>query len=312
MNMTPRQIGLLCGTCSSLCYGTLLFLIHSLADSVSPQEIAGIRALTTILLLLPIVIRHKWALFGKGALTLWTFSTLAAISVFCFTWNLQHTTVGLANTFFNIAPLLILAVGVLSRRERLEWRKASAVFLVVLASLLFWHGSRGHSAWIVWGVGIGGTCAASIAYVMLKFLPAKWSALDKSWSAGVAVLPVVWCFNQSPWVVPDGAGFWRLVGLCLLGLFASGLENLSFQYLDLATATAFIPSSIIWGVLLDMKHHNFPPLQGFGGCLLYFVAVVTLIGHSPRRSETGAWRIPDCQPPPPPHVSQHRSIIEVR
>jgi drug/metabolite transporter (DMT)-like permease len=287
--------GLICGALSSPCYGTLLFLIHALAESVSSQEIAGIRAFTTILLLLPIVARHKGTLFGKKALTLWVFSIVAAISVFCFTWNLQHTTVGLANTLFNIAPFCILMLGVMSRRERIEWRSSGSVVLVVLASILFWHGSRTEAGWLVWSVGLGGMCAASIAYIMLKTLPARWSALDKSWAASVAVIPVVWCFNQSPWVIPSRDACWKLVGLCILGVIANVLENMSFQYLDLATATAFIPSSIIWGVLLDMKHHNFPPWQGFGGCLLYLVAIVTLIGYRPQSDEMKELRVPAPQ-----------------
>jgi drug/metabolite transporter (DMT)-like permease len=293
--MSRWRRGVICGALSSLCYGTLLFLIHALAESVSSQEIAGIRAFTTILLLLPIVARHKGTLFGKKALTLWVFSIVAAISVFCFTWNLQHTTVGLANTLFNIAPFCILMLGVISRRERIEWRRGGSVVLVVLASILFWHGSRTEAGWLIWSVGLGGMCAASIAYMMLKTLPARWSALDKSWAASVAVIPVVWCFNQSPWLIPSRDACWKLVGLCILGVIANALENMSFQYLDLATATAFIPSSIIWGVLLDMKHRNFPPWQGFGGCLLYLVAIVTLISYRPQSDEMKELREPGPQ-----------------
>jgi drug/metabolite transporter (DMT)-like permease len=293
MGISRWRMGLIYGTFSSLCYGTLLFLIHALAESVTSQEIAGMRAFTTILLLLPIVARHKGTLFGKKAVTLWVFSIVAAISVFCFTWNLQHTTVGLANTLFNIAPFCILMLGVMSRRERIEWRRSGSVVLVVLASILFWHGSRTEAGWLIWGVGLGGMCAASIAYIMLKTLPAQWSALDKSWSASVAVLPVVWCFNQSPWLIPSRDACWKLAGLCILGVVASALENMSFQYLDLATATAFIPSSIIWGVLLDMKQHNFPPWQGFGGCLLYLVAIATLISYRPQSDEVRGFRVVD-------------------
>jgi hypothetical protein len=55
----------------------------------------------------------------------------------------------------------------------------------------------------------------------------------------------------------------------------------------LSTATALLPSAIIWGVLLDMKHGHFPKWQGYGGCLLYLVAVIGLIVSRPEGDSFG-------------------------
>lgn len=280
-HLTRWQIGLVCGVISSVCYGVMLFLVHAVADRIPPQEVAALRALCTVAILLPTIARHGLHLFGEKASFLWVRSLIAAISVFCFTWNLQHTTVGFANTLFNFAPLLIVILGIFSHKERLQWSRVSAIALVVLASVLFWHGSRTETNWTIWVVGLGGMCAASLAYFMLKALPASWTALDRSWCSSIAIFPVVMCFKGNPWINPVVPVRWELIVVCILGLAADAFENLAFQNLDLSTATALIPSAIIWGVLLDMKHHNFPPLQGFGGCLLYLLAVLSLILSRP-------------------------------
>ena len=84
-------------------------------------------------------------------------------------------------------------------------------------------------------------------------------------------------FKRGPWIVPTGHAGWVLVVICVLGLLGNALAYASFQYLELSIATAFVPSSIIWGVLLDMTEHHFPAVEGVSGCLLYLFATLSLI-----------------------------------
>jgi drug/metabolite transporter (DMT)-like permease len=72
-----------------------------------------------------------------------------------------------------------------------------------------------------------------------------------------------------------------LGGICALSVVGNALANVSFLHLELSTATALIPSAIIWGVLLDMIQDKFPAVQGIAGCLLYLVATIRLAKRPP-------------------------------
>jgi drug/metabolite transporter (DMT)-like permease len=119
-------------------------------------------------------------------------------------------------------------------------------------------------------------CAAAVAYSLLKTLPTFWSPFDITWCLNLATLPVALLFKHEPWIVPVGKVGLFLGAICGLSLIGNALANLSFRHLELSTATALVPSFIIWGVLLDIGEHKFPAIQGIAGCLLYLAATIRL------------------------------------
>jgi drug/metabolite transporter (DMT)-like permease len=247
-----------------------------MAGQASASEITFLRALCAIVVLLPFVAHHGFVLFSKKSVLLWVRSILGALSVLCLVWNLQQTTVGFANTLFNIAPIFVVLLGAMWQQEKLSAARFTNIVLVVIASSLFWHGSRPEVRTINWVVGLGGMCAAAIAYALLKSLPTRWGALDVTWCLNLATLPVALLFKDGPWYLPSGRTGLLLGAICALSVIGNALANLSFRYLELSTATALIPSAIIWGVVLDMTAHTFPAIQGIAGCVLYLVATIRL------------------------------------
>ncbi|MGB8723209.1 MAG: DMT family transporter [Terriglobales bacterium] len=276
-----RRFGLLSGIVSGACYGGMVFLIHITAGGAPASEITFLRALCAVVVLLPFIARHGRMWFERSSLLLWTRSVVGAVSVLCLTWNLQHTTVGFANTLFNLAPIFVVPLGAMWGQEKLTLSRFVNIVLVVLASTLFWHGSRPEVNAVIWTVGLGGMCAAAIAYSLLKSLPSAWSPLDITWCLNLATLPVALLFKNGPWILPLGKIGILLGGICALSLVGNALANVSFQHLELSTATALIPSAIIWGVLLDMIQDKFPAVQGIAGCLLYLVATIQLAMRAP-------------------------------
>lgn len=278
---SARILGLLSGAISGACYGGMVFLIHMTAGRAPASEITLLRAVCAVAVLFPFVIRHGRLWLRRDSLLLWTRSVIGALSVLCLAWNLQHTSVGFANTLFNLAPILVVVLGALAGQEKLRLGRFLNVVLVVVASAVFWHGSRAEVSLLVWVVGLGGMCAASIAYAMLKSLPSVWNPFDITWCLNLATIPVALAFKHGPWILPARAIGLLLVAICLLSLIGNALANLSFRYLELSTATALIPSAIIWGVLLDMGSHAFPAVQGVVGCILYVAATVMLAAKPP-------------------------------
>lgn len=273
-----RYLGLLSGIVSGACYGVMVFAIHMAAGKVSAPEITLLRAVSAALVLLPWALQHGSLWLSKRAAGLWTRSIIGSVSVLCLAWNLQHTSVGFANTLFNLAPILVIVLGGLLGYERLQWNRVLNVALVVLASAIFWHGSRVTASFLVWAVGLVGMCAAAVAYAILKGLPAAWRPWDITWCLNLATIPVALAFcRKDSLVVPGRDGVWLLIAIYGLSLIGNALANLSFRYLELSTASALIPSAIVWGVLLDMcSQHHYPALEGVLGCLLYVGATLGL------------------------------------
>jgi drug/metabolite transporter (DMT)-like permease len=271
-----RPLGFFCGIVSGICYGIMSFLVHLASGQLPASEIVLVRACCAILVLFPFIVRHRSEWLSRDSTLLWIRSVLGALSVFCFAWNLQHTTVGLANTLFNLAPIAVIVIAAIAKREQLQMSRVFSIVLVVLASALFWHGARSEVSPMVWVVGLLGMCAASVAYAMLRSLPSAWNTLDITWSLNLATLPVALLFKQGPWVVPMDSVALTLAAICILSLAGSALATLSFRYMESSTASALIPSAIVWGVLLDLSEHDHPKAQAIAGCFLYVIAIARL------------------------------------
>ena len=274
---SPRRcLGLLAGIVSGAFCGGMIYTIHLTAGQIPAAQVTFMRAFSAAVLLLPYILRHGRAWFAPTSSLLWLRSAIGSISVLCLVWNLQHTSVGFASTLLNLAPILVVLIGAFLGVERFKLGRFLNIILVVAASILFWHGSRTQAPAMVWMVGLGGMSAAAVAYAMVKILPSVWSPLDMTWCLSLAELPVTLFFKRGPWIFPTGKALWMLAAICALSLISNALTNFSFRHLELSTATALVPSCIIWGVLLDMWQGQFPLLQGVLGCLLYLFAIISL------------------------------------
>jgi drug/metabolite transporter (DMT)-like permease len=131
------------------------------------------------------------------------------------------------------------------------------------------------SLWVLDALG------SEVAYALTKGLPSLWNALDITWSLNIATLPVALLFKHGPWILPIGKVTLSLSAICVLSLAGNALLNLSFEYIELSTASALIPSAIIWGVFLDLGEHQHPAVQGIAGCVLYLLAIVHLVMNRP-------------------------------
>ena len=129
-----RQIGLLSGILSGALYGGTFFLIHIAAGMAPASEITFLRAICAVICLLPFVLRHGRQWLGRSSHLLWIRSLVGALSVLCLAWNLQHTSVGFANTLFNLAPLFVVLLGALLSQETLRLGRFVNIILVVIAS----------------------------------------------------------------------------------------------------------------------------------------------------------------------------------
>ena len=275
----------------------MAFAVHITPLDIPASEITFFRAACSVLILLPFASRHKSQWLEKSSIILWVRSLIGSISVLCFAWNLQHTSVGLANTLFNLAPIAVVLIGAAASLESVSLGRFFQVALVVVASAIFWHGSRQQAGALIWTVGIVGMIAAGSAYTMLKLLPSSWSATDITWCLNVALLPVALILKNGSWNIPDARSAVLLASICILSVASNTLANISFRHIELSTAAALVPSSIIWGVGMDVFAHRYPRLEGIAGCVLYGVAMSLMVRDSPRD-------LSDVEPIQPPRCEE--------
>jgi drug/metabolite transporter (DMT)-like permease len=278
--------GLLAGIASAACSGGMIFAIHGCAGLVSSSEITFIRAVSTVIVLFPFVSAKGDSFLSPAGFVIWFRSSIGAVSVLSIAWNLQHTSVGFAYTLFNFAPLLVILFGAWLGHEALDRNKTLTILLVVLASAVFWYASRFETGPAVWIVGLSGMCAAAGAYALLKSIPNVFSAIDVTWALSFATIPVALIVKRGPWLLPTGRAAVLVGVICTLSMVSNILANVSFRILPLSMATAIVPSAIIWGVMLDMFHHDFPPVHGAFGCLLYLLATIRFA--TKRRTSTAS------------------------
>jgi drug/metabolite transporter (DMT)-like permease len=271
------------GLASSACYGVMFYLVHRSVSTLPATEIVFIRACVSVLVLSPYAYRDWRAMVSRASSALWLRSITTELSTICFTWNLQHTSVGFANAIYNIAPLLVLMLAWLTRSERPRLTRLFDFLLVVSGSFLFWSASSmSIGVGYVWIVGLLGALFATFSQLLLKRAVVRWSPGTLAWSMNLAGIPATLSLRHKPWVVPDHHAFISILLICTLSLFAQILFAISFKRLPGSTASALVPSSIVWGVLLDILRGGFPSEEGLAGCLLYIAGITRIFLAMPQ------------------------------
>jgi drug/metabolite transporter (DMT)-like permease len=255
----------------------MAFAVHAFGANLPATEIVFFRSTFAFLALSPFAFQDRRRLLSNDARTLWLRSIVGAVSMLCFTWNLQHTSVGLANVLFNLAPLGVIVFGWLFHSEKPEFSRIACLFLVVSGSFIFWFNSQMSAPTSVLAIGLGGAVAAAASYTALKHASARWSPLTVAWAFSFAGFPVSFIFKNGPWV-PLTTNV--LVVLSSIALFAACNQvfiALSYRWAELSTATAIVPSSMAWGVVLDVTSHEQAGGKQLFGCLIYLLGAIPLM-----------------------------------
>jgi drug/metabolite transporter (DMT)-like permease len=86
-------------------------LIHFEAGALPATEITFARSLLGIVVTMLFIWRSILHLGHLKMASLWVRALAGAVSILCFTWKLQHTSVAMANIIFNLSLLLIFGIG---------------------------------------------------------------------------------------------------------------------------------------------------------------------------------------------------------
>lgn len=283
--------GIVAGLLSSLSYGLMAFLVHFSSGRIPTTEVTFALGVVPCFLLLPLVLRHLPILLRKEGKFVWLRNVAGSISIVCLAWNLQHTSVGVANALFNISPLLVLLGGWCAGGRWPRLRHFAFLILVLAGTSVYWHSGDGEIGIVVYLVGILGASAASCSYLALKRATKSASPWLIIWGIFFATTIVSIFSNRGKWVLPRFEDELLLLSIGVLALISQYFVTRSFALLSASAAAVLVPSSIIWAVLIDsLVHRSGTVTHALLGSIMYATGTVLALWEElsdiPRRRST--------------------------
>lgn len=278
-----RLIGLTAGLASAAAVGLVSLIICREAGDLPSGEIIFARAVVGLVVSTPIVWRRLGELGGRRAGVVRVRAAALALSMLCFAWNLQHTSLGMASMLFNASLLLILGIGWTMGELAPGLRTVGGLLLAAAGAWVYWFAADSPLSPAVVGVGLLGALAAALAYVTLKQATRVAGPWLINWAACAAMIPLSLIAPGGEWVMPTPQGLALLAAIGLGVVFAQVTLIESFARLPLPLASALVPSFIVWGVVgeafTDGTHTTF---QAIAGTAIYAVGVCALAAERGR------------------------------
>jgi drug/metabolite transporter (DMT)-like permease len=283
-----QTFGVIAGILSAASIGFASFLIYLEASELSAAEILTARSIFGLSVTLPLVWNSLLDLLRRDRMAVWIRAVAGAVSQLAFAWNLQHTSVGLANMLFNFSLFLTLAIGSLVGEVIFSVRTFIELGLIAAGTWLYWYAVQSPLSGGVIVVGMVGATAAAVAYTALKKASRVADPWLINWAVCLASIPVSLLGNYGEWVVPS----WRALLVMLLIsigiLVGQYLLIVSFSRLSLALATALTPSSIVWSVIADsLVSGRGPAIQSIAGSAVYAIGIGSLVFDNRLRQHSG-------------------------
>lgn len=259
----------------SVCVGLFLFsiqdvIIKSFSDQYSVLQIVFTRSITALLIMLTVMlatrngtafrVHNLWPIIFKGS--------CAFLSYLCYYMAITGLPLADAATITFSAPIMVTALSALMFKEKVGWRRWSAVLLGFVAITLV-VGPKGHFNNLSVVLALSAAFTYAISTISTRYIDARDSAVTAAfysmstflfWSIAVSVIvlvyfegreegPVQIAFLLRRWTNPSELDQWMMV---LLGFIAAGGFYLLVKAYMLGEFSAIAPFEylyIFWGAL---------------------------------------------------------------
>jgi len=278
-----HTVGIAAGISSAACFGLMAAMVNQLADTVPAAEVTFFRGVAGIVIL-SILIRKQFPLLvQKGAVSIWIRAVAGAVSILCFSWNLQLADVGTANILFNLSLIFVLFADYAAGRSRPSVQVIASVMLAIVGIGLYWYGNKMIVNVQILTLGLIGATAATIAYTALNHASKKYDPWLIVWTVSLMSIPISLLAKNGDWVIPSATGILMLAGIAISVLIAHYLLNVSFAKLTLPVATSLGPSCIIWSVIgVAVIQGVLPAMHSMMGLIVYSAGMGILLTISKR------------------------------
>jgi drug/metabolite transporter (DMT)-like permease len=275
------RVGFLFSLLSGFSFGAMSFIVHASSNQIPSSELVFLRALLSMFLLTPFVLPQLSLVFSKDSKFLWLRSAAGAISMVCFYWNLQHTTVGKAGVLSNLAPIFIAFLSWKFFNEKISMREGGAIGLALIGVLLLYGREAMSLSIIIALVGTLGALSTSVAHLSLRQAALRFTPELVVWCLSFFTMFASILFSGSDWIVPKNGQLFPMLGVGITGLLGQVFLTRSYMHLRAPIASAFGLSSLVWGVTFEIAFHREIPPAGewvsyafviLGVCLLQLAA----------------------------------------
>ncbi len=237
--------------------GALLFAVMAVFARLCREEmtfgqLVFARASGAIVVLGVIFRRELKDVFTKGTGILWMRAFFGSVAVFCYYINIYESSIGLATTLNNLAPVFVLLISAFSLKKKVSPFAVVGVALATVGVGVLSMPREGFLEIKVLATGITGALATALAYLSLKKATGRFSS-------GVVVLcfsivllffslldPTVYQVNWQtiPWLA--------LMGMVLTALLAQLFMTISFRAQTATTGATVNLTVVVWAVLGDI------------------------------------------------------------
>jgi len=252
---------------SAVAFGVMSYGVHASAPAIPARQLACLRGALGLALLTPVVWRRLPQVFDAHARWVWIRSLAGALSILCYFWNLQHTSVGTAKALSDFAPIFVALFSARVLHERLRPLECVGIALAVAGALALGVPDETAPPQLAVGIGLLGALAASTAYLSLREAAAQYSSALVVWCLCLVSALSALALPGEPWRALGARGF-ALVGLVgLSGLCGQLLMTRAYTALSASVASAIGLTALVWGVLLEVAFDGFRP--GLLACASY-------------------------------------------
>lgn len=239
------------------------YLIFHSAGRIPSNQLTFFRGILSLLILTPFVRDVLPKAFARGSRFLWIRSAAGAGSVLSFYFNLQHSDVGTATAFADLAPVFVVLLGWTFLKESLHGPELIGIALATLGAIFL------NARWavppppIVTLVGVGGAFIASISYLALREAVLEFKSTLVVWCLSLCASAACLLLPRSDWVIPSSPAEWTaLFGVGLSALLGQVLLTRSFLYLRPQVCSVLGFTSMFWGLLLQIGLDGRNPARG--------------------------------------------------
>ena len=251
--MTERQAALR-GILLTLLSAVLFSMTNAAAKWVMTDlpvgELLWIRSIVAFSLVSMFIRKGEWSTLWTGGLLRFHVlrNVCSAIEVVCFYWAISHTPLADMTAIYLAAPIYVTAMAAIFLRERVGWRRWSAV-LVGFVGVVVAVRPAGQTISTPELVAVGGSMLYATSLVATRRLRGTPSTLLVATQMG-SLFFVSGATSLFGWVVPSGGQMGLMLVIGIVSMVAFWCVN---QGLRLAPASAVAPfnySSIVFATLL--------------------------------------------------------------
>lgn len=287
--------GVSAATLSSISFAIMGILVRYNPFSYEHGSLVFWRTFPAIILLLPMVIGNLPRTIQKSALPIWFRSFAGAISVMCYFWTLQRTSLPNASLLASSTPIFVLLMAFAFTGERLNAFEKIGVLAVIVGGIcLGLSGSTSVSGRVL-AIGTLGAVAAAIAFVSLRKASQNFSPNLIVFVFSMVTALISLCAGASPFEGLKVEHLPYLLALGSSGLLAQLLLTYSYKHLSTSIANAMGRLVLLWGAFLEFIVFKVVPNKfEYAAYALVFCGVL-LIQKRPQSPSKGT-RSPS-QPP---------------